>query len=191
MFFLVVAIWVLLRDSSALGKPRYRSAVWLGVAFAGVALIKISDIFGVAVTVLFYCIRVLRRKHNFWRELGAFLGGVAVLAVPVFAYLLATNSVGAMWREYILSNFSHIAGSEELGFFATRWQLITRWDSYATLSLLPIGLALVAAAAGSSPAGINRISARLAGRECRRMCRCWRRLRLRPPMCRQPAMVNT
>lgn len=145
VFLLVVAIWAFLRESHQTKPARIPNAFWLGVAFSGVALIKISDILGVAVTVLFYFLYFVRGKWAFWRAVGAFIGGAAVLAVPVFVYLWATNSVVPMFKEYILSNFTHISGESENSALAVRWQMLTRWDQYAILSVWPLGLALVAA----------------------------------------------
>ncbi|MDD3334820.1 MAG: hypothetical protein PHI98_04795 [Eubacteriales bacterium] len=148
VFLTVAAMAILLR--SFYGKPK--NTLWhafgLGVLMMAVMLIKISDILGVGVTVLFYIAYVLREKKNFWKEAGAFIGGLAVVAAPIFAYLLATNSVGAMLQEYILSNFSHVSGAEDAGFFAQRVNMLFSGSDYARYSLQPVWLALIAAVVG-------------------------------------------
>lgn len=148
LFLIVAAMALLVRTLYAGERDTRRNAFGLGAAAMAVALIKISDIFAMAVTVLFYIAWTLRRKKPFWKEAGAFVAGLAVVAAPVFGYLIATGSVGAMFQEYILSNFSHVSTGEDVGFLASRAAMLLSGSEYAQASLLPLWAALIAAAVG-------------------------------------------
>lgn len=108
----------------------------LGVAAAGIALIKISDIPGLGVAVLFYLAYVIREKKGVWREALCFLLGAALIAVPVFGYLWRVDAIGPMFREYILNNFDHVQTAKDVDFWEMRLYIMR--GSYGWASLLPV-----------------------------------------------------
>ena len=119
---------------------RRRGAGWrafaLGVATACIALIKISDILGLGVLVLFYFARVIRRRDGFVRELAKYVAGAAAVTLPVVAYLVSVGAFGAMLEEYILNNFVHVATAKDADFWEMRLWIIQ--NGYGWESLKPI-----------------------------------------------------
>jgi len=147
LFLTVVSIWAFVRAASGHGKRGWITPFLLGLCLMGVALIKISDIFGVGITVVFYLIWMAQKKRSFWKDAAAFFGGATLITVPVMGHLLANQAVGAMFEEYILSNFAHVGGESEAGFIAQRISLMKANNWYAMHTLKPLvagaGAALV------------------------------------------------
>ena len=108
----------------------------LGLATAAIALIKISDIPGLGVMVLFYIGYAVRARRCLWKDALRYLAGMAVLAVPVLGYLGAVGALGAMFEEYILNNFVHVASAKDAGFWEIRRYLIE--NGYGWESLKPV-----------------------------------------------------
>ena len=108
----------------------------LGLATAAIALIKISDIPGLGVMVLFYIGYAVRARRCLWKDALRYLAGMAVLAVPVLGYLGAVGALGAMFEEYILNNFVHVASAKDAGFWEIRRWLIE--NGYGWESLKPV-----------------------------------------------------
>jgi len=138
LFLTVVSIWAFIRAVSGQNKRTWLTPFLLGLCLLGVALIKISDIFGVGITVVFYLIWMARERRSFWKDAAAFVGGAALITVPIMVYLIARQAVGAMFQEYILSNFAHVGGESEAGFIATRLQLMQENTWYARNTLKPL-----------------------------------------------------
>ena len=145
LFLLVVALWVLVRAVTGAQKRQWVSPFLLGLSFAAIALIKISDVPACGVIILFYLIWMAMEKRGFWKDFFACIAGMALIVVPVFVYLGINGAIGAMFEEYILSNFSHVGGAEELGFVEARLAMITAGDIYATTSYAPVIGSLIAA----------------------------------------------
>ena len=143
LFLTVVSIWAFVRAVSGQGRRGWVPPFLLGLCLAGVALIKISDIFGVGITVVFYLIWMAQKRRSFWKDAAAFAGGVALLTVPTMIYLMAHHAVGAMFEEYILSNFSHVGGENEAGFLGQRISLM-RYLPYAVHTFKPLMAGAVA-----------------------------------------------
>ena len=145
LFLTVVSIWAFVRAASGHGKRGWITPFLLGLCLMGVALIKISDIFGVGITVVFYLIWMAQKKRSFWKDAAAFFGGAALITVPVMGHLLANQAVGAMFEEYILSNFAHVGGESEAGFIAQRMNLMksNRWYAMYTFESLLAGAGAV------------------------------------------------
>lgn len=136
-FFLMMGVTVMVHVFTAQKKgEKWRSFV-MGLATASVALIKISDILGLAMLVLCYIAWVIREKKGFWKEALRFVAGMAVVAIPVFAYLISVEAVGAMFEDYILNNFVHVAKGKGYGFMETRLYLLER--SYGRTALKAVG----------------------------------------------------
>ena len=136
-FFLMMGVTVMVHVFTAQKKgEKWRSFV-MGLATASVALIKISDILGLAMLVLCYIVWVIREKKGFWKEALRFVAGMAVVAIPVFAYLISVDAVGAMFEDYILNNFVHVAKGKGYGFMETRLYLLER--SYGRTALKAAG----------------------------------------------------
>lgn len=146
LFLLVVALWALVRAVTGSGKRHWVSPFLLGFSAATIALIKISDIPACGVIILFYLIWMAMEKRGFWKDFFVCIAGMALIAVPVFVYLGLNGAIGPMFEEYILSNFSHVGGAEELGFMEARLAMITKGDIYATTSYAPVFGSLIAAA---------------------------------------------
>ena len=138
LFLTVVSIWAFVRAVSGRGKRVWVMPFLLGLCLMGVALIKISDIFGVGITVVFYLIWMAQKKRSFWKDAAAFFGGAAVITLPIMAYLAAHQAVGAMFEEYILSNFAHVGGEGEIGFIAQRIALMKAQPGYAFNTFKPL-----------------------------------------------------
>ena len=147
LFLTVVSIWAFVRAVSGRTKRGWLTPFLLGLCLLGVALIKISDIFGVGISVVFYLLWMARKKRPFWKDAGAFFCGAALITLPVMAYLIAHQAVGAMFEEYILSNFAHVGGEGESGFVAERIALMQRSPWYAFNSFKPLIAAVGALAA--------------------------------------------
>lgn len=146
LFLLVVGLWALVRAVTGEKKRQWASPFLLGLAFAAIALIKVSDVPACGVIILFYLIWMALEKRPFWKDFFACVAGMALIAVPVFVYLGVNGAIGPMFEEYILSNFSHVGGAEEMGFVEARLAMITKGDSYATTSYAPVIGSLIAAA---------------------------------------------
>lgn len=147
MFLTVVSIWAFVRAVSGRGKRGWITPFLLGLCLAGVALIKVSDIFGVGITIVFYLIWMAQKKRNFWKDAAAFFAGAALITAPMLAYLISHQALGAMFQEYILSNFAHVGGEGDAGFIAERISLIKGNSDYAICTLLPLVASVAAAIA--------------------------------------------
>ncbi len=145
LFFLVVGLWALVRAVTGTKKRQWASPFLLGLATACIALIKVSDVPAACILILFYLIWMALEKRGFWKDCAACIAGIAFIAVPVFAYLAVNGAVGAMFEEYILSNFSHVGG-EELGFFEARAAMIAQGGDFVEISVQPIIGSLLSAA---------------------------------------------
>ncbi len=143
LFFLLLGVAVVLHAFMERTRGEKWRAFILGVATAGIALIKISDILGLGVTVLFYLAYVIREKKNIWREALRYFAGLAVICVPVFFYLWRVDAIGPMFREYILNNFDHVESAKDVGFWEIRRYIMK--GSYGSLSVLPVLMMAVAA----------------------------------------------
>ena len=146
LFLLVVGLWALVRAVTGEKKRQWASPFLLGFSFATIALIKVSDVPACGVIILFYLIWMALEKRPFWKDFFACVAGMALIAVPVFIYLGVNGAIGPMFEEYILSNFSHVGGAEEMGFVEARLAMIAKGDLYATTSYAPVIGSLIAAA---------------------------------------------
>lgn len=146
LFLLVVGLWALVRAVTGAKKRHWVSPFLLGLSTAAIALIKVSDVPASCVIILFYLIWMGLEKRNFWKDFFACIAGMAVVAVPVFVYLGVNGAIEPMFEEYILSNFSHVGGAEELGFVEARLAMIAKGDAYAKTSYAPVIGAVIAAA---------------------------------------------
>lgn len=138
LFLTVVSIWAFVRAVSGHGKRIWVTPFLLGLCLMGVVLIKISDIFGVGITVVCYLIWMTLKKRSFWKDAAAFFGGAALITLPIMVYLIAHQAVGAMIEEYILSNLAHVGGESDAGFIAQRLSLIKNQPAYAFNTLKPL-----------------------------------------------------
>ncbi|MBQ8149763.1 MAG: hypothetical protein IJ041_04535 [Clostridia bacterium] len=145
LFLLVVALWALVRALCGETRRQWASPFLLGLSACCIALIKISDLPACCVIILFYLIWMGLEKRGFWKDCLACVAGVALIAVPVFIYLGVNGAIGPMFEEYILSNFSHVGGAEEMGFVEARVAMIARGDVYAHTSYAPVIGAVIAA----------------------------------------------
>ena len=145
LFLLVVGLWALVRAITGAKKRQWVSPFLLGLATATIALIKVSDAPASCVIILFYLIWMALEKRNFWKDFLAALAGIALISVPVFIYLGVNGAIGPMFEEYILSNFSHVGGEEELGFVAARVAMIAEGNYYVKMSVEPLYGTLIAA----------------------------------------------
>lgn len=135
-FFLMVGVTAMVHTLAERRRGAGMRAFALGVATASIALIKISDILGLGAMVLFYAAHVVRSKGDWRRELLRYLGGIAVLAVPVFLYLWRVDAIGPMLREYILNNIGHVSSAKDMNFWELRLYLLR--GSYGIDSLKPV-----------------------------------------------------
>ena len=146
LFLLVVGLWALVRAVTGAKKRQWVSPFLLGLSTATIALIKVSDAPASCVIILFYLIWMALEKRPFWKDFFACVAGIALITVPVLIYLGVNGAIGPMFEEYILSNFSHVGGAEELGFLEARIAMIAKGDFYANNSLQPVWGCLIAAA---------------------------------------------
>lgn len=153
LFFLLLGVAVLLHALMERTRGEKWRAFILGVATAGIALIKISDILGLGVTVLFYLAYVIREKKNVWHEALRYFAGLAVICLPVFFYLWRVDAIGPMLREYILNNFDHVESAKDVGFWEIRRYIFK--GSYGWLSVFPV---LLTAAAAAMRLAVRRVS---------------------------------
>lgn len=145
LFLLVVGLWALVRAVTGAKKRQWFSPFLLGFATAAIALIKVSDAPASCVIILFYLIWMALEKRSFWKDFFACIAGIALISVPVFIYLGVNGAIGPMFEEYILSNFSHVGGEEELGFIAARVAMIAEGNYYVKMSIEPLYGTLIAA----------------------------------------------
>lgn len=123
LFFLMMAVTAMVHLFTGQKRGENWRAFVLGVSTAAIALIKISDIIGLGMIVLCYIVWVIHEKRGFVKEALRYVAGMAVVAVPVFIYLICTDSVGAMFEDYILNNFVHVAKGKGYGFVESRLHL--------------------------------------------------------------------
>lgn len=136
LFFTTIGVGVLLNAyTGQTDGEKWRSFV-LGAVTACVALIKLSDILALGVTVLFYIVYVLRSGKRFWKEAGRFWLGMAAVALPVFVWLGCMGAIGPMLEEYLLNNFVHIAKGKNVGFMESRRYIFEQY--YGLASVLPV-----------------------------------------------------
>lgn len=145
LFLLVVGLWALVRALTGAKKRQWASPFLMGLATATIALIKVSDAPASCVIILFYLIWMALEKRSFWKDFFAFVAGAALISVPVFIYLGVNGAIGPMFEEYILSNFSHVGGAEELGFVEARLAMIAEGNYYVKMSVEPLYGTLIAA----------------------------------------------
>lgn len=136
-FFMLLGFAVFVHAWTGRRRGAGARAFVLGVAAAAVALIKISDIPGLCVSILFYFIHAVRSGRKLWKEALGFVAGAAAVTVPVLIYLCAVGALGAMLQEYILNNFVHVATAKDADFWEIRGWLIFH-DSYGWLSPQPV-----------------------------------------------------
>lgn len=136
-FFMLLGFAVMVHAFTGQQRGKSLRAFALGLATAAVALIKISDGIGLCVITLVYFGHILRKRQGFWREAARYVAGAAVVTVPVIAYLCAVGALGAMFQEYIINNFVHVASAKDAGFWEIRRWLIVN-DVYGWLSLQPV-----------------------------------------------------
>ena len=135
LFFMLLSVAAVAHLLIRGGKGAWRA--WaLGISTAGVALIKISDLPGIGIAVLVYFCFVARKGRDFLREALRYVLGMLLVAAPVFIYLIRVDAVGAMFQEYILDNFAHVAGGEEESFVQSRLALL--FSAYGLRSLIPV-----------------------------------------------------
>lgn len=136
LFFTLVGVAALLHAYTGQQRgEKWRSFV-LGAATACVALIKMSDILALGVTVLFYIVWVLCSGKRFWQEAGRFLLGMAAVAVPVLIWLGCMGAIGPMFEEYILNNLVHVAKGKNVGFMESRKYIFAQY--YGLASMAPV-----------------------------------------------------
>lgn len=135
-FFMLLGFAVMIHAYTGQTRGAWTRPFLLGLATAAIALIKISDIPGIGVMVLFYIGYAVRAGRSLWKDALRYLAGMAVLAVPVLIYLGAVGAMGAMFEEYILNNFVHVASAKDVGFWEIRQYLIE--NGYGWESLKPV-----------------------------------------------------
>lgn len=140
-FFMLVGFAVMVHTSTGQRRGEGMRAFALGLSTSAVALIKVSDGIGLCVVTLIYFAYVLHERRGFWREVARYVAGAAVVMAPVIAYLCSVGALGAMFQEYIINNFVHVASAKDVGFWEIRRWLIVN-DTYGWLSLQPVLLML-------------------------------------------------
>lgn len=134
-FFTLIGVTVMVRTCVGQTKGEKWYAFLLGVCTAAVLLIKMSDLVTLGVTALFYLWHAAHSGKSVRREALRFLGGLLTVCVPVCVWLACCGAVGAMLREYFLSNVVHVAVGKGAGFWEGRLYLLG--TSYGRRSLLP------------------------------------------------------
>ncbi len=135
-FFMLLGFAVMVHAYTGQTRGAQARPFVLGLATAAILLIKISDIPGLGVMVLFYIVYAVRAGRCLWKDALRYLAGMAVLAVPVMIYVGAVGAMGAMFEEYILNNFVHVASAKDAGFWEIRRWLIE--NGYGWESLKPV-----------------------------------------------------
>lgn len=133
LFFLLIGIAVMIHMLTAQQRGKGWRAFWLGAAFSAVALIKLSDLPGLLVTVAFYFACLPSQKNRVRREVAVFAIGILVISIPVVLYLFSVNALGPMIKEYLINNFIHVAKGKNAGFLSSRMGLF--FSSYGRKAL--------------------------------------------------------
>lgn len=141
LFFLLLSIAAVVHLNTSQKHGAWR-AYALGISFACIALIKISDLPGAGIALIFYFWMLHHTGNKIYKELFKCAAGIMLVTLPVFIYLLRVNAVGAMFQEYILDNFAHVSAAENEPLLASRLELVK--GNYGLVSIIPVVLMMVA-----------------------------------------------
>ena len=99
------------------GSYRWYEIILLGTGFVTVFLLRANMIaIWVALMPVVLVLMVKRKQFlDILKCMALFLAGVAIVLLPVFIYSKLTNSLNAMWQNYMLFNISYTDGTSSVG----------------------------------------------------------------------------
>jgi len=99
------------------GVCRNRDLVLFGVSFAAVLLLRVEMVAPWCIFCMFVCIDSVLKKeaNNLKRYICCFIGGAAIIIVPVMVWLGLNQTLEAFWAQYIIFNinYSSFSGTQD------------------------------------------------------------------------------